>query len=113
MISKSPSPSYAVEGKNVTLEWTYTLVGTIGSAWFAIVYDQGNDITIATRLKNGAVTLQAKFKARFRADITDTRAELTILAVQRSDEKTYKINILSTGDGSISETICLVVNSKY
>lgn len=37
VISKSPSPSYAVEGQNLTLEWTYTVAGSFGSAKFAIV----------------------------------------------------------------------------
>ena len=54
-----------------------------------------------------------EYQERFRAQATDTRAELRILAVQRSDEETYKLNILPTGFGSIFEEVILVVNCKY
>ena len=112
-VSKSPSPSYAVEGKNFTLEWTYTLDGTIGSAQFSIVNDDGSDLNIAWGFSPGTLTIQPGFQARFRAHVTDTRAELTIVAVQRSDEKVYKLTVLPTGAGTISEPVILVVNCKY
>ena len=102
-----------MEGKNFALEWSYTLDGTVGSAKFAIVNDDGSDLNIGTSFGPGAVTVQAQFQARFKAHVTDTRARLTILAVQISDEGTYKLNILPTGDGSISEQVILVVNCKY
>ncbi|XP_015773062.1 PREDICTED: fibroblast growth factor receptor 3-like isoform X3 [Acropora digitifera] len=109
-ISKSPSPSYAVEGKNFTLEWNYILNGTIGSAQYVIVKGHGSDSLIGRRFGPGCVTVQGGFQARFRANVTDTRAKLTILAVQRSDEGSYKLTILPTGAGSISELVTLVVN---
>ena len=112
-ISKSPSPSYAVEGKNFTLEWNYILNGTIGSAQYVIVKGHGSDSLIGRRFGPGCVTVQGGFQARFRANVKDTRAQLTILAVQRSDEGSYKLTILPTGAGSISELVTLVVNCKY
>ena len=36
-ISKSSSPSYAVEGKKITLEWNYILDGTVRSAQYVII----------------------------------------------------------------------------
>ena len=113
LISKPPNPSYAVEGKNFTLEWTYTLLGTVSFAQFAILNYDGRDQNIGTRSGPGSVTGQGQFQARFRAHVTDTRAELTILAVQISDEKTYKINVFETNGGSVSEVVPLVVNCKY
>ena len=113
LISKPPSPSYAVEGKNFTLEWTYTLDGTLSFALFAIANADGSDLNIGSSRSPGSVTIQGQFQARFRAHVTDTRAELTILAVQRSDEEKYKINIIATSADSVSEAILLVVNSKY
>ncbi|XP_067032626.1 fibroblast growth factor receptor 3-like isoform X6 [Acropora muricata] len=109
-ISKSPSPSYAVEGKNFTLEWNYILNGTISYAQYVIVKGHGSDSLIGRRFGPGCVTVQGGFQARFRANVTDTRAQLTILAVQRSDEGSYKLTILPTGAGSISELVTLVVN---
>ena len=113
LISKSPSPLYAVGGKNITLEWTYTLDGTFLSGQLLIANDDGSDLNIGVSGSPGAVTFQPQFQARFRGYITDTRAELTILAVERSDEEKYKINVLSSKGGSVSDIIDLVVNCKY
>ncbi|XP_067030240.1 fibroblast growth factor receptor 2-like isoform X4 [Acropora muricata] len=110
VISKSPSPSYAVEGKNFTLDWTYTIDGTIGSAQITIVKDSGRDVLIGRGFSPGTITVLPGFKARFRAQVTETRAELTILAVQRSDEEEYILTVLPTGAGSIIEPLILVVN---
>ena len=112
-ISKSSSPSYAVEGKKITLEWNYILDGTVHSAQYVIIKGHGSDSLIGQRFGPGNVTAQGGFQARFRANVTDTRAQLTILAVQRSDEGSYKLTILPTGAGSISELVTLVVNCKY
>ncbi|KAK2557578.1 hypothetical protein P5673_020339, partial [Acropora cervicornis] len=112
-ISKSSSPSYAVEGKKFTLDWNYILDGTIRYAQYFIVKGHGNDLLIGQSSGPGKVTVQGGFQARFRADVTDTRAQLTILAVQRSDEGTYKLTILPTGAGSISELVTVVVNWDY
>ena len=113
VITKPPSPSYAVEGHNVTLEWTYTLDGSVGSAKFAIVSDDGRELVIWKSFISGIISINPEFQARFKAEATDTRIELNILAVQRSDEETYRVNILPTGDGSILEEVILVVNCKY
>ena len=113
VITKPPSPSYAVEGQNVTLEWTYTLDGSVGSAMFSISNGDGSELVIGKRFSPGIINFKPKYQERFRAETTDTRAELTILAVQRSDEETYRVNILPFGYGSISEEVILVVNCKY
>ena len=102
-----------MEGKNFTLEWNYILNDTIGSAQFVIVKGHGSDSLIGWRYGPGYVTVQGGFQARFRANVTDTRTQLTILAVQSSDEGSYKLTILPTGAGSISELVTLAVNCKY
>ena len=102
-----------MEGKNFILEWKYTLDGTISYVQFVTVNDDGTDTNIARGWSPGIITALGVFQARFRAQATDTRAELTVLAVQISDERTYKLNILPTGVGSISEQVILVVNCKY
>ena len=113
VISKPQSPSYAVEGQTLTLEWTYTLDGSIGSAKFSIVKNGGSELVIARSFKPGMMNFKSEYQERFKLEATDTRAELRILAVQRSDEGTYRLNIEANGDGSILEEVILVVNCKY
>ena len=113
VITKSPSPSYAVEAQNFTLEWTYTLDGSVGSAKFVIPNDDGSEKVIGKSFSPGIINVNPEYQERLKAEATDTRAELTILAVQRSDEETYQLNILPTGGGSILEEVILVVNCKY
>ena len=112
LITASQSPSYAVEGENLTLECTYTLDGPVGSAKVA-VKDDRSELLIGKSFGPGILTIELKYQKRFKAKVTDTRAELTILSVQRSDEGTYRFNILPTGDGSILKKVTLVVNCKY
>ena len=106
------SPSYAVEGNNTTLIWTYTLDGSVGSAMFIRVNDDQSEV-ISKRFRPGAMNFTLKDLERFKGEATDTRAQLTILAVQRSDEATYELIVLPAGDGSISEKVILIVNCKY
>lgn len=113
VITKPPTPSYAVEGQNLNLDWTYTVDGSVGSAKFAFVNDDGSELVFWKSFSPGIGNMKPQYQERFKAKATDTRAELRILSVQRSDEETYKLNILATGDGSILEEVTLVVNCKY
>ncbi|XP_068733582.1 fibroblast growth factor receptor 4-like [Montipora capricornis] len=55
------------------------------------------------------MTVEPKYQERFRGQATNTRAELTILAVQRSDQGTYRIDVAPTGSGSLSDSVEVVV----
>ena len=112
-INKSPSPSYAVEGQSFTLKWTYTLDGTVGFAQFSIITSWGSESVIGQRFGPGVITVQPKYQSRFRAHATNTRAELSIIAVQRSDETVYRMNVLPTGSGSIVQLVVVIVKCKY
>ena len=57
-------------------------------------------------------TIESQYQARFRARATKTRAELSILAVQRSDERTYRVNVVPTGAGSLVQSVDVIVNCK-
>ena len=113
VITASRSPSYAVRGQNLTLEFTYTLDGSFGSAKVAIVKDDGSESLIGKSFEPGILTIEPEYQNRFKAKATDTRVELTILTVQTSDEDTYRFNVLPTGVGSILKEVTLVVNGKY
>ncbi|XP_044167458.1 uncharacterized protein LOC114951266 isoform X2 [Acropora millepora] len=109
-ITNPSTPSYAVQGQSFTLEWTYTLNGTIAMAQFSIITRSGSELLIGRKFGLGVITLQPEYQAQFRAQATNTRAELNILAVQRSDETTYKVTVVSTGAGSLVQSVVVVVN---
>ncbi|XP_068686531.1 uncharacterized protein [Montipora foliosa] len=106
--AKPSTPSPAAEEQNFTLEWNYTLDGTVLLAQFFNVSSSGSEL-IGRTFSPGTITVQSKYQERFRAQATNSRAELTILTVQRSDQGTYRINVIPTGSGSLSDDVEVVV----
>ena len=100
-----------MEGQNLTLAWTYTLDGTVGFSQFTIVTG-GHESLIGKKFGPGIIRVEPEYQARFRARATKTRAELSILAVQRSDERTYRVNVVSTGADSLVQSVVVIVNCK-
>ena len=111
-VSKPPNPSYAVEGKDFTLKWNYTLDGSLNAVQFSNVTETGDD-PIGSRVGPGEINSRQKYKARFKAQAESTRAELTILAVQLSDEATYKLSAVSSGATFIWDSVRVIVHCKY
>ncbi|XP_067052294.1 fibroblast growth factor receptor 2-like isoform X2 [Acropora muricata] len=109
-ISSPTSPYYAVKGQSFTLEWAYTLDGIVGFARFSIITSSGGESVIGWRFGPGVITVKPKYQSRFRAHATNTRAELNFLAVHRSDETSYRVNVVPTGDGSLIQSVVVVVN---
>ena len=107
-----PDSSYAVEGTNFTLEWTYTLDGIVLHAGFFNVIETKN-LVIGSRNGPGKIKSQQKYEARFRAQVKNTGAELTILEVQSSDEGTYKLSVVSSGPTFIWDSVRVIVHCKY
>ncbi|XP_015777409.1 PREDICTED: roundabout homolog 1-like [Acropora digitifera] len=101
-------PSHAIEGEDYSLEWTYTLDGGVGAVQFLNATGGGND-PIGARIGPGKVNSTQKYKARFMAQATNTRAELMILAVQLSDEGTYRLTLVSASGASITENVNVIV----
>lgn len=106
------NPSHAVEGEDYSLEWTYALDGGVGAVQFLNATGGGND-PIGARIGPGKINSTQKYKARFMAQATNTRAELMILAVQLSDEGTYGLNLVSASGASISVRVNVIVLCKY
>ncbi|XP_015755460.1 PREDICTED: fibroblast growth factor receptor 3-like [Acropora digitifera] len=109
-ITKSSNPSYAVEGQTFTLQWTYTLDGTVGFASFSIITSSGSELLIGKKFGPGFITIQPEYQSRYRAQATNTRAELNILVVQRSDETTFRLNVSPTGTGTLLQLVVVIVN---
>ena len=91
--------------------WTYTLDGAVGLSQFTIVTD-GSESLIGKKFGPGVITVEPEYQARFRARATKTRAVLSILAVQRSDEATYRVNVVPTGVGFLVQSVIVIVNCK-
>ncbi|XP_068685566.1 fibroblast growth factor receptor 2-like [Montipora foliosa] len=103
------TPSHAVEGDNFTLEWTYTLDGgTFVVAQFFNGTGSGADVIGRARAP-GSISVEQKYEGRFRGEATNTRAELTIIAVQRSDEGAYRMNVVPDGSGNLEDTVEIFV----
>ena len=69
-------------------------------------------LLIGKKFGPGVIRVKPEYQARFRARATKTRAELSILAVQRSDERTYRVNVVPTGAGSLVQSVDIIVNCK-
>ena len=89
-----------LEGRDISLVWSYTLDGTIGSAVFTNVTGGGAD-EIGRRFSPGSITPRRNYQVRFRAEVSNTQAQLRTLAVQISDQGKYEIDITATGVGGL------------
>ena len=112
------SPSEVNEGGNLTLQWNYNLVGGSPFAFvIANVTDGGSSPpSVVTRQSSSVATVQPGFEDRFRAAISDTQANLTILEVPRSEtENKYLLRILRTADLRLfpSDVVEIKVLCKY
>ena len=101
-----------MEGQNLTLEWNYTLDGTVGLAQFFNSTGFGTE-SIGKTFSPGKMTVESKYQERFRGQATNTRAELTILTVQRSDQGTYTVKVVPTGSSFLLHDVEVTVQCKY
>ena len=69
-------------------------------------------MVIAQRFAGASTNVLLNFQQRFRADISDTKAWLTILSVQRTDQGTYRLRINDQVAGSDFADVHVVVNCK-
>ena len=107
---KPSNLTFVIEWENVTLKWNYTIDGSIGQAQF--LNTANDDSTIAAKFGDGDVNVASSYQEQFRADISNTLAQLTILTVQRSDSGRYKFLLTSTKLDTISHEVELKVQCK-
>lgn len=85
------------------------LDGTLGLIQFFNVTE-----SIGSRFGSGTITVKLqKYEARFSGEANDTRAEMTIFKVERSDESTYRVNVISSSNNVIAHDVKVVVLCKY
>ena len=109
--SKPPNPTFVVEKQDISLVWRYTLDGTLALAKFSNVTGAG--VLIGKAVSVGSVNLELSFQDRFRAEVSNTQAQLTILAVQTSDQGKYEFDITPSGSGTLDHVVEVIVQSKY
>lgn len=81
-----------MEGESVTLKWTYNIGG--GGFREAEFDTQAEGVTfVVDRFRQEPVAINSAFAGRVTANITETNASITFLAVNRNDSGTYTFKI--------------------
>ena len=98
-----------VEGESVTLEWTYN---TGGSSFQEAEFEtQGFAFVVKTTTGPSTIIFPA-FRGRLTANITETNASITFLAVNRSDSRTYDFVVFNQDFNSALQQVTLDVQCK-
>ena len=110
---KPEDPSVVQEFQNISLVWNYTLGAAFDNAKFLVVGEGGGSSIIARRSGvQGSTNVAPSFQDRFRADISDTKAWLTILTVQRADKGIYRFEISDANFANFIEDVNVDVHCK-
>ena len=104
-------PSFAIETRDLTLVWEYTLDGSVLLAQFFNITGGGNE-RIARLSQGGSVNVEAKYQDRFTVVITDSQASLTIRGVESSDQGKYRFTLSPTGSGNILDEVDVIVQGN-
>lgn len=113
-LTVTPSdPSFAIETRDLTLVWKYTLDGSVAFAQFLNITGGGSGERIARQLsQGGSVNVDAKYQDRFTVVITGSQASLKIRGVQRSDQGKYQFTLSPTGPGVILHEVEVIVQGN-
>ena len=103
--------SFAIETRDFTLVWEYTLDGSAAFAQFVNITGGGSGDRIA-RLLSGSVNVDPKYQDRFTVVITDSQASLKIHGVQSSDQGKYRFILSPTGSGNILDDVEVIVQGN-
>ncbi|XP_067029817.1 fibroblast growth factor receptor 3-like isoform X4 [Acropora muricata] len=107
--SNIPSnPTFAEEGKRLAIVWTYTIDGTVFLAQFFNVTGGGN-VRLGKTFGTGNITIASEYQERFSGQVTNTKAELTILKMQRSQQLTCRFLLNPTGSGILTSDVEIIV----
>ena len=111
-LTASPSDrSFAIETRDFTLVWEYTLDGSAAFAQFVNITGGGSGDRIA-RLLSGSFNVDPKYQDRFTGGVTDSRASLTIRAVKSSDQGKYRFTLSPSRSGNINDDVEVIVQGN-
>ena len=98
-----------VEGESVTLEWTYNIGG---GGFRQAEFDTQGVSFIVDRLRRGPVAINSEYVGRVTANLTETNASITFLAVNRSDSKSYEFTVQNENRDSSTRTLDIEVQCE-
>ncbi|XP_015748651.1 PREDICTED: hemicentin-2-like [Acropora digitifera] len=107
--TKPPNPTIVQEGKSFTLKWTYTLDGTVVIAQFFNTTG-GGSVLIGKAIGTGNVSLDSNYQGRFSGLVTNTKAELTIVGMQRSELLTCRLVVVPTISGTLTNDVEITIH---
>ena len=108
-----PDRSFAIETRDLTLVWEYSLDGSVLFAQFLNVTGGGSGERIARQVSQGGnVIVEAKYQDRLTVLITNSQASLKIRGVQSSDQGKYQFSLSPTGSGSILHEVEVIVQGN-
>ena len=92
-----PDPFNVLEGSNVTLVWQYNLDGLFDDVTLELIGTTAT-LTIVDKhdINLNATVPESVFQGRIQENINATRAEITILALNRSESGEYEITLINS-----------------
>ena len=102
-----------MEGKNITLVWQYNLDGSFGDVVFQFL---GSSATLVIVDKHDinvdAAVPESVYQGRIQEYINATRAEITILTLNRSESGEYKIGLTNSNRQRARNRVTVQVQRK-
>ena len=99
-----------VEGENVTLVWTYN---TGGSAFEEAEFEsRGFPFVVKKSTEEASAIIFPAFVGRLTANITETNASITFLAVNRSDSRVYEFVVFNKNFRTALDEVTMDVQCK-
>ena len=99
-----------VEGKSITLQWTYDAGG---SAFRQAELDADGVPFVIDRLRQEPIAINPAFVGRVTANISETNASITFLAVYRNDSKSYQFIVQNEGRLADTRALDIEVHCEY
>ena len=108
-----PDQFYILEGNNITFVWQYNLDGTFHSValWFIGSSSTGT-IVYKHEINVDASVPNSFYKGRVQENISATRAEITIFALQRSESGGYEIELIDSTFQPASDIVTVQAQCK-
>ena len=108
-----PDTLNVLEGNNITFVWQYNLNGAFDRV---VLQFSGSSATLVIVTKPGinadAVVPESVYQGRIQENITTTRAEITIFAMQRSESAVYEIYLTNSNFQTTTDRVTVQVQCK-
>ena len=108
-----PDPFNVLEGNNITLVWQYNLDGLFDDVTLEFIGTTAT-LTIVDKhdINLNATVPESVFQGRIQENINATRAEITILALNRTESGEYEITLINSGRQRARNRVTVQVQCK-